>query len=196
MIPNGLFTQIALVILSVGIVVTYIKPAFEGVAEVQDQITAFQTEREKIDQVNLQLKTLTASAESVSLDDKERLLTYMPNSVDTIAVPRDLTFIAQEAGVILKDVSYGGVPNEAVDEEAVSAFELSANPSPHMLSLTVQGNYSQIKNLFAVLEQNNYPLEVHNLEIQKVEGGFLEATVDIVTYERFLPADVDEVVAN
>lgn len=196
MIPNGLFTQIALVILSVGIVVTYIKPAFEGVAKVQDQITAFQTEREKIDQVNLQLKTLTASAESVSLDDKERLLTYMPNSVDTIAVPRDLTFIAQEAGVILKDVSYGGVPNEAVDEEAVSAFELSANPSPHMLSLTVQGNYSQIKNLFAVLEQNNYPLEVHNLEIQKVEGGFLEATVDIVTYERFLPADVDEVVAN
>ncbi len=43
MIPKGLFSQIAMMILSLAIIFTYVKPVFEEIGEVQDNIGPYKT---------------------------------------------------------------------------------------------------------------------------------------------------------
>lgn len=180
MIPKGLFTQIAMVVLSIAIIFTYVKPAFDEIRSVQDDIGVYQTEHSKIISVNDKLSTLVNQLESVSNEDQRRLSTYLPDTVDSIAVQRDLKFITSEAGVVYKNVSY---ESDATNKPARREVEESENaPQAHSFLLSVEGRYEQLKNLFELLEQNNYPLEIQTVEIEQAEGGFLTASIQIATY--------------
>jgi hypothetical protein len=176
MIPKGLFSQIAIILLSGLIIFTYVKPSLLATKTIQDKITLYQQQRQKVSTVNGKLATLKSSVDTVGEDDKHRLLTYMPNTVDTIAVPRDLTFIADEAGVVVNDIKYVGLQKPIVGEATIVSPD------------GVQGSYTQIKQLLVDLEQNAYPLEVHDLKMAKREGGFLTASLKIYTYNRAFPA--------
>lgn len=192
MIPQGLFTQIALIILSVGIIMTYIKPTFASISANQDTMNTYIVEREKIDQVNQKLNTLKQKASTLSVSDKERLLNYLPNEVDTIIVPRDLEFISREAGVVLKEITYEGMP-ELKEGDISTVGVLPVIPQPALFSVAIEGNYNQVKNFLDLLQQNHYPLQIQELSIQKKEGGFLSAEVLMATYQRKLPTDPEVV---
>ncbi len=179
MIPKGLFSQISMLILSVSIIITYVKPAFEVIGTVQDSIEVYSNERKKIESVNLQLATLTSKINSVSNNDRKSLLTYLPDKVDEIAVSRDLSFIAKEAGIIYKNSSSNGNKENA---NSTNLEETTVIPKAHSFSLSVEGTYSQLKNFLRLVEQNNYPLEIHDMNITSVDGGFLQAEIDFVTY--------------
>lgn len=185
MIPKGLFTQIAMVILSIAIIVTYVQPAFAEIGAVQDDIAVYQTEREKVVSVNSQLASLVSRFESIAPNDQRRLNTYMPVAVDPIAVTRDLALITIEAGVIYNNASFSSVLETEVDEESGIV-----PPRAYQFNLSVDGTYTQLKNLFRLLEQNDYPLEMHEVSIERTEGSFLTATISIVTYE-YQTADAD-----
>jgi hypothetical protein len=186
MIPKGLFSQIAIILLSGLIIFTYVKPSLLATKTIQDKITLYQQQRQKVSTVNGKLATLKSSVDTVGEDDKHRLLTYMPNTVDTIAVPRDLTFIADEAGVVVNDIKYVGLQKPIVGEATIVSPD--GVPDMHVFELSVQGSYTQIKQLLVDLEQNAYPLEVHDLKMAKREGGFLTASLKIYTYNRAFPA--------
>lgn len=187
MIPNGLFTQIAIVVISVGIVFTYVRPEFAAIGATQDEIAVYQTEREKISQVNTQLSTLVAKMDEVSTEDQRRLNAYIPDYIDEIAVPRDLQFIAEEAGVIFGGASYEG-QEDFVSAELTDA-ELVYFPYAHAFSMNFQASYDQLKTTLRLFENNEYPLEVHDLTVTSVEGGFLEVQVGLITYSYLLDSD-------
>ena len=180
MIPKGLFTEIIIIAISVGIVFTYIQPTFAEITKTQDDILVFRTERQKIAEVNQELAALVSKVDSVSALDRRKLLTYLPDQVDTVAVPRTLSFIVEDAGLILNQISYGGAlkTNNMVDETA---------PVAHVFSLQVEGTYAQIKQLLALMERNEYPLEVTSLSISVLNGGFLSAQMQVVTYSYYEP---------
>ena len=180
MIPKGLFAQIGMIIVSIAIVVTYVQPTFENMAKVQDDIAVYKAERDKVVKVNSDLASLVTQLEQVSTADLLRLDTYMPSALDPIAIPRDLALITAEAGVIYNSASFEGkvdAGRDADDSRTVS------EPAAYLFNLSVEGTYSQLKNLFRLLEQNNYPLEVSNLTIERSEGSFLTANISLVTYE-------------
>ena len=188
MIPKGLFAQIAMVVVSIAIIITYVEPAFSEIGEVQDNIAVYKTEREKVSKVNDQLNALLETQKSVSLVDQNKLLTYMPDAenIDTIAVPRDLALIALQAGVLYRNASYVGTADvkksPKSDEQSSAPGTLAELPKPYRFSFTVEGTYNQLKNLFRLLEQNHYPLEVTELSVQKIEGGFLNVDMQLTTY--------------
>lgn len=192
MIPNGLFTQIAIVIISIGIIVTYVRPEFAAIGATQDEIAVYQTERERISQVNSQLSALLSKMNEVSQEDQRRLNAYIPQYIDEIAVPRDLQFIAQEAGVIFGSASYEGVQDYVSSE--LTDEELVYFPHAHSFSMEFQTSYEQLKEILQLLEANEYPLEVHELTVTSVEGGFLQVQVGIITYSHLLKMDDEEVV--
>lgn len=185
MIPIGLFSQLMLTILSVLIIVTYIKPSLQDMKSIQDNIATYKQEQTKVSTVNEKLARLTASVQNIPEEDSKRLLTYMPNEVDTIAVPRDIKAMTDGAGVILKDIKYQGEQKPAIGV-AVDPAQAFA-PDAHAFEVTVVGSYSQLKDLFAQFEHNAYPLEVRELLITKQEGGFLQAAMILYTYNRLLP---------
>jgi hypothetical protein len=180
MIPYSLLSQISLLIVAVALTFTYIKPTFIKIADVQDKTSTYQVEIKKVEAVNQRLDALVASVESVSTDDHKRLLTYMPNTVDIIAVPRDIQAIASDAGVIVRQITYDG-PQQV---EVMDDLDL---PEPHAFLLEFEGSYEQVKNIVASFEQNHYPLEVLDMDIRKLEGGFLGVSMKLLTYDRTLP---------
>ncbi len=181
MIPKGLFTQIGMMIISVGIIITYIQPSFAEVEVIQDNIEKYQIEREKVVSVNSKLSSLALTMDSVSGEDKRRLQTYLPDAVDSISVSRDIYLITEQAGVFYKGVEYAGQEKETRNRNRTETTSDTAT-EPHTFSLTVEATYEQLKDLLRLLEQNSYPLEVHNMEITKMEGGFLGVSLDLVTY--------------
>ncbi len=202
MIPYGLFSQILFLLLSIALDFTYIKPAFTKIDATQDKIETYALEINKVSLVNSKLSSLVSSYNNITQSDRLKLLTYMPDEVDTIAVPRDLYAIATQAGVIVRGIEYGGSQSEKSGQMssdlalfdpslAPAGATPSGEPEAHVFTLSFEGSYAQLKTVLALLEENAYPLEVHKMEIEKTKGGFLTVEMDIITYDRTLPALVE-----
>ena len=185
MIPKGLFSQLALIILSGLLIFTYIKPSLVRVKETEDRISLYKEQRMKVQGVNDKLVTLKAAVDNVSETDQKNLLVYMPNTVDTIAVPRDIKSISDDAGVVLDEVRYIGPIKQNIGTELDEAVK--NKPEAHVFEVSFKGSYEQIKKVLASFEKNVYPLEVHELHIEEQEGGFLKASLKLHTYNRYLP---------
>ena len=192
MIPSGLFSQIALIILSIGIIFTYIKPAFGDITALQEQISVYQEERGKVASVNASLEQKLQIIDTVFSADKDRLVNYLPDLIDPLVVMRDIDTIADLSGVIVSDVVDNGPVEEAIEESidpyavydpyAPVVDSLSGGPYAYSFALTVNGSYNQLKDLVELLEQNNYPLEIRELNIQASEGGFLNGEFLLYSY--------------
>ena len=146
--------------------------------QVQDDIVLYQQEQQNVSEVNAQLAALVAAVRSVPAAEQARLVTYLPDTVDTINIPRVLQFMAQETGVILSQVSYAGTQDQAASRGQVVA----AGPVPHAFSFTIEGAYGQIKDMLRALEVNEFPLEVTSLTVRPIDGDFLQAQVTVKTY--------------
>jgi hypothetical protein len=181
MIPKGLFSQIAMILLAVGIIITYIQPVFDGISETQDAIASYKEQREKVKSVNDLLATYVTKIDNVTSNELERLSNYMPSKIDDIDIQRDLLLISNEAGVFYLDASYQGVENRK------SSSDDEVSQVAHKFDLSVEGSYDQLKNLFKLIQQNHYPLEVYSMNIRQQEGSFLEAQISLVTYEYSSP---------
>ena len=196
MIPSGLFTQIALVLLSIGIITFYISPAFDDISTAQEQIAVYQRELGQVSAVNANLQTKLQQIDQISATDRDRLLTYMPDSVDVLAVMRDLEAAVEQAGARLIDVNDNGPLQETTESRdarrAVSAEGGAVGPHAYVFALTAEGTYGQVKDLVETLENNHYPLEVQRLLLSVSEGGFIEATMDVYTYSQY-PTEVPDV---
>lgn len=200
MIPKGLFSQIAMIILSIGIVFTYVKPEFANIAEVQDSIAVYQAELEKVASVNDKLAELKSKMDRTSSIDQRKLLAYMPDSVDEINVMRDLDIITKTAGFESADISYEDSSKGGGSSRNSGLVESPDMPTSESFKLTVEGDYVQIKTLFALLEKNQYPLEVTMVDITKSSDGedpsrdgLLSAEIGISTFAYKMPETTNKI---
>ncbi len=184
MIPYGLFSQLLLLVLTGLLAFTYIKPTVTDITQTQEKIATYDQEISKVSNVNSTLAKLVTEYNNVSSSDRMKLLTYMPDAVDTVAVPRDIAAIAARAGVLLSDVSYSGAVQQSAAAFDEVTIVVDTEPEAHKFSVAFEGSYDQLKFFLKMLEENVYPLEVRELVIEKGEGGFLSVTMEIVTYDR------------
>lgn len=183
--PYGLFSQVVMIAVSVAMIFTYIKPSFTQMTDTQNTIAVYQEEISKVADVNQKLQSLVGEVEGVSSDDKKRLLAFMPDSVDTIAVPRDIQAIADDVGVLVRDISYKGPVK--ITPSVDGTIDPSI-PEQHTFELSFESSYGQLKQVLKAFEENRYPLEVSELEITKMEGGFLNVFMRVISYDSVTPA--------
>jgi hypothetical protein len=186
MISKGLFSQIVMILLAVGIAFFYIEPTFADISQMQDEMSEYKQERKKVDAVNQLLTSLVDQLNSVPSADRQKLVTYIPDHVDTLSVPRTLQAIAGEAGVLFREVRYQELKDSYLSQAEEAG--ISDYPVPHMFGISFQGSYQQVKTMLSLMEQNEYPLEVHELEIAILEGGFLNVDATVITYSHELPS--------
>ncbi len=189
MIPKGLFAQIIMIIVSVAIVILHIKPQFTEIKAVQDDISLYQQEQEKVLSVYSTLADLDDQIKSIPATDLARLDTYLPDDVDNIFVMRDLFLITQAAGIEYVNTQAGGEVSGQGSSRR-QQVDLDA-PRTHTFTLLVQGSYEEIKTLLHLLGQNEYPLEVQQLSLSPIESegevvtsatDQLEANIVLATY--------------
>ncbi len=177
---NSLFFQVVMAGLAIAIVFLYIQPAFLRIGETQDAIDQYKNERQKVTEVTNQLNQLIEKVNSISATDQRDLLVYMPNKIDNISVSRDIYNLASAAQVDLTSVNY--IENKRVDIGEEEEVIKEALPIPHRFSVNINGSYEDIKKFLGLLEQSNYPLEVHILEVAPSLLNKLTANMEIVTY--------------
>jgi len=193
MLSKNLFIQIAMITISIGIIVTFVEPTFSEIGGLQDDIAVYQTERQKVSSVNAQLDSLITVLNTVATDDQRRLVTYMPDEVDTINVVRDLSLISDEAEVVYISAAYVGEATSNTEQDDSGEAEF-VQPQEYTFDLSIEGTYEQIKNLFGLLEQNNYPIDVQTLSIQMKDGGFLTADMGLSVYAHKSSVSNEEIV--
>jgi hypothetical protein len=185
MIPKGLFAQIGMVILSAGIIMTHIKPALDDIRVAQDDVIKYQEELATVSGVNNRLRNLSEDINSISTDSREKLLTYLPDAVDELSVARDLKLMTEEAGLIFLGVEYQDDQPVTSSRQRRSSSQTPEDPNlPKTMefSISVEGSYTDLKQLLLLLPQNHYPLELHTLEVDKIDLNLLRATLSLVTY--------------
>lgn len=187
----GLITQVFTIGLAIAVALLYIRPTFEEINILQDDIDQYKTQREKIQTVNEKLSEHIRVKDSVSTDNYEKLQAYMPRFVDDVGVLRDVQFIVEKTSMVLVNLQYDGLIDSAKLDN-VTASDLSSPPEPYGFTVVAEGTYSQIKDLFSLLEQNHYPLEVHTASVSPLDGGFLSVEIELVTYAD-IAQSVDEI---
>lgn len=193
MMSKNLFIHVAMIALSIGIIIVFVEPTFSDIGELQDDTAVYQTEQQKVSQVNAKLNSFIDVLSRVAPDDQRRLLTYMPDEVDTISVQRDLSLISNEAGVRYMSAVSAGQKTADSKREGEKTTDF-VPPKEHRFNLSVEGTYGQFKNLFSLLEQNNYPFEVQNVDIKKKEKGLLSMEVSLSVYAYEDSASVEKIV--
>lgn len=178
--PLGLISQISAIGLAISIVALFVRPTLADIGNVQTEIQEYQAARERVMETNQALASHVAEMESVNLEDRTRLSTYMPALLDEVAVLRDIEIIAQNADVNYSGIQYNGILVDSSEETRLSQSNLA--PVAQEFSIVVDGNYGKIKDFFSLLEQNHYPLQIHALKMGVREADFLSAEVSVVTY--------------
>ena len=189
MMKYGVFTQIAVAIIAVVIVFTYVRPTFLEIGQMQDKVAEFDVAIEQVNSVNNQLARLVGEVNSVSAAEREALLTFMPDAVDEVAVLRDIETMAEGTEAELTGLSYVGFElPEAPPEDGT----LLAEPVIHSFQVSVTGPYSEVKSFIRSLEENDYPLHVYQFDIKAAESETqrldgVEAVLVLNTYSRVVP---------
>lgn len=180
MIGNSLIIQIGMAGLAIGIIVTYIQPTFIEIKNRQDQLVQTKEELQKVNAVNQRLAQLYSSVNDIPQTDKIALSTYIPDEIDEIKVLKDLYIISDLAKVLVTNLRYTGLSNKSnlsnPNEEAVP------KPKAHAFNLAFTSSYEDFKQMLALLEKNNYALDIESVTVTPGNDGLLMVDLEIVTY--------------
>lgn len=193
--------QIILLILAGVIAFSVIKPKFEDIREDQKEVVAYKAALDNIAKYNQRLQALISESNTLPSSDRNALFRYLPESIDTTAVSRDITNIVSRNLLLMLDISFDPiVPVTAVnpdgtvmsvsspDYAAVSGGVIEGLVGPALLSqkfnLTVVGTYSQMKDMMSDLERNNYPLRLidFSFSLEETPTDLIQYSLVLETY--------------
>lgn len=184
-------TQIILVILSIIVIFTYLKPEFANLRILQDEVAEYKDAVDRASQFNATLEGLLQTASSFPQKDMQALERYLPTELDTVAVARDIETIARRSGMRLAGITIDSQA-ESSDVQSVSGADgvslITAAQmalKPHTFTSTVSGTYESFKDFLVALEYNAYPLEVISLGFTSGEDEddtTFDYTVTVETY--------------
>ena len=161
--------QIVLIILSIVIVMTIIRPELDKITVVQNEISKSNDAVAKADQYNRHLQQMIDKAESIPRADQVALDRFLPSEIDRIEVARDIENIVSQNGLLLQKVSGENSVEVTVANDPVAgpgsslAVEAQRSLVAQNFSVSVIGTYENMKNMLRDIERNAYPLRVVSL---------------------------------
>lgn len=185
--------NLALIIISIVIGLTYVQPTFNEMKLTQDETAEYQEAIKNANSFTAELARLQGQLDRLNPADVAALAVYLPESVDAVAVMRDIKFIVESSlmsfeGVAaaagdtaLEPINVIGADDEEEDFSLRGAAE-ETELITHQFTLTVTGSYTQLKSLLEAFERNEYPLEVVELNFSAGEGSLLSYTLTLETY--------------
>lgn len=156
MMQYSLIVQVVIIVIAGAIGLFYIRPQFTEISMLQDDLSELEQAIKQVSDVNQELARKLGEVNNIPNNNRTALTRYLPNQLDEVAVLKDLQTITSLSSVTLESVSYDG---------SVTAAASDASLIPHHFSLSVSGEYTDLKRFLGNLEQNNYPLHVAELSL-------------------------------
>ena len=181
----SLFTQIGMIVVAVIITVLYIKPTVANIRSTEETTATYSAEADKVSDVNKMLSEQVAKVNSVTSADGEALKRYMPDSVDEVAVMKDLSAIFTALNIPLTALTAGTAAVLSGD----SATDQTSHLTTHSFTVGATMSYPELKKLLSALEVNNYLLQIDSLKVTPSESGDLAVSLSLSTFSRATVVD-------
>jgi Tfp pilus assembly protein PilO len=166
---NGTISQFVLVILAIGIGMGYVKPAWEEIGVVQDEIYDIDQALENAERNNQELRQLIAAADSIDDRSLEQLDAFLPPEIDLLQSMADMATIADESNVTI--VTIAALDNEEASPIVLQGEDESVIPlQTSDIEVIVAGSYEDFKTFLENLERNHNFFEVTSLSFGNTEN--------------------------
>ena len=124
-----------------------------------------------------QRDVLITKRNTISSADISRLERLLPSNIDNIRLIIEISKIAENRGLIAKNISVGDV--------AKTATTVGQSNSPYgtlSLKFTVNSSYNNFLNFLQDLENNLRLLDITDISFNATESGFYDFNVTLNTY--------------
>lgn len=179
--------QVVLIITSIVIIMTFVRPMFGQIAATQAEVTRYQTAVAQAGEINSVLQGLVAEEQRLAGSELQRLETYLPTEIDPVVVMRDIEamFAAADVtitrleigaeGIEIEEAAYPYTLEATVDRAGTGLADTERAPALTRQPFTVRftAAYEDLKEILASMEANAYPLEVQLLEFG--DGGAFDS---------------------
>ena len=141
MIPKGLFAQIIIILLAIGIAFFFIQPRFDEISSIQDDIVLYQEQIDNVSEVNENLAALVSRLTSIPAQDRVRLNTYLPDEIDQVGIVRDLFLMTRLTQTVFIDANFSTDDRQSRNRNSQAQAEADElrQPVPHEFALSVEG---------------------------------------------------------
>lgn len=189
--------QLILVGLSLAMIFFVVRPEFNDVQSAQEEVEKFKNAADTASQFNARLQELQSRAASLSTNNLSALETYLPSSIDTLAVSRDIAAIAEQNQLTVQAISVAesdsnqsgqnqrrGQATDAAPETNSLQDQLARARVTSQFTLEALGTYDQMKAALEDYERNHYPLRLVELEVAPGAGDSQLFTF-VATFETY-----------
>lgn len=171
----SVLVQTALLLIAVSLLFFYVRPAFSTISAEQDKVSEYDEAISQAAAVNTLLSDLQNQIESIPNTDRNALEAYLPETIDPIAVQRDIKAYVDRRPLELVDMAQG----------SLAEFGTDGYLQQMDFMVTVTGDYTAVKDFLRDTERNPYPLHLTELALTPTTQGSSEVQAEIVfvTYQ-------------
>lgn len=159
----------------------YIFPTIGQIRDNQDTAVVFNREVAQVSGVNSQLQQKLTAINNIPLENKQKLVTYMPDSLDDVTFMRTMESILFSAGIEPASLQFGSGSKDSEDQgsSADSSEETSVASTEKTIQSTVSVSFetdeSSLYSFFDAVEQSSMPFVLKEATLTPSESGGITA---------------------
>ncbi len=185
-------TAIILILASLGLFIFYVNPTYreetgasvpaeKSIKELQNDRSEYEEALEKSREIEIARTGLIAQFNSISEENKERLLKLLPDHIDSVRLIIDINTIAAQYEMTLKNIDI------VEGSETGSSAEGTIGPSEELygkvsFAFSLSGPYEKFRSFLRDLEQSLRLIDVTSVAFGTGKEGVYDYQMTIHTY--------------
>ena len=146
----------------------YIRPTFEGIKVVQDEVKEYDVSIQRAAQLRQRVSDLTAQMDALSTTDLERLEAILPDDIDQVELLISLDAVVRARGMTFDGVGLSGnrLATNVHDRFLAPADQKKKSSTSFdvfSVSFSTTGTYENFKRLIRDLEKSLVLMEVKSI---------------------------------
>lgn len=180
-------SPLILIIISVGVFFYFIDPERIEYAKLSEIKIENEKRLEDVKTLEKEFFVLQEKYKKISDEEKEKLNKVLPETVDNVRLILDINNIADNYGIVIRNISVTGGPIGEDQEDAKNAVRsVSENGSSSYgvisLGFSVVATYDVFKSFMQDLETSLRIVDITDFSVSTGEGEFYNYSVKLNTY--------------
>ena len=172
-------TPFLIIGICVGMYFIYIEPNFADIEVLRQKRDEYVNVLEKTKEIKTQRDVATASYNSISIDDIDKLNKMIPAKFDSVVFANDINTIGSKYGLTIESLKVNAPKTQARDVEESAKVKDNIYKTV-TVTFTTRGQYEQFVKFLMDLESS---LQLVDVGILSIKSGTGQKTIDALEYE-------------
>ena len=178
---TSLLVHVSMIVIAGAIGFLYIYPTIGQIRDNQDAAVLFSREVTHVSGVNAQLQQKLMSINNIPLESKQKLVTYMPDTLDDVMFLRIMEAILINSGIEPTSLQFGSGKdgNNSQDTNENSLEESSSVTNEKTVQNTIlvafEVDEASLFSFFSAVEKSSVPFVLKEAVLAPIKGGGVSA---------------------